>query len=818
MKKLADIFKKYGAYAVAAVVFVLAACIYCSPSLKGKVLYAGDIQNYIGASNESWQYHQDTGDYTFWNGSMFCGMPNYQIGGNHYKSDNLIAPLSDILGHRGKPVLMLLLYLACFFTMLRCFGINKWLSITGAFALALSSYFLVIIPAGHFTKITTIAFCGVVLGGFHLIFHGKPLAGAALTAVFVALGFKPHPQMFYYFFMLIGVLWIALAVEAAKVKSIRKFLLSTAIFFLSVALGIGTGCGNVFANSEYASQTMRGGHSEIVAEGESKASASTKGLDIEYATQWSYGIDETMSFLIPGFMGGANSIDVGTDSKLYKTLVAKGVPAKSAKDFCKTAPMYWGDQPFTAGNVYMGAIVCFLFLLGLLIVKGPYKWGLLVATLFSTALAWGHNCMWLTEFFFKYFPLYSKFRAVSSILVVAEVAMPLLGLLAVKQIMEGTVEKEKLFKSLYISGGVTAGICLLFALFGGSLFNFTSQYDAGWSSNLPNWLYAAIVDERAALLRSDSFRSFLFIAAAFGLLWMYAKGKLKNGWLVATLGVLIIADMWPVDKRYFNEDNFVSPKRSGNATFVMEPYEKAILQDPGHFRVLNLTTNTYNDSRTSYYLKSLGGYSAAKLRRYQDLIDQHLSKIHLPVIGMLNAKYIIVPGDDGTPTPQVNPYSLGNAWFVDKLHIVENANQESDALSRIDLSHEAVLDKSFEKYLPDYQLSIPKDAQVALNSCSPKELDYTSSSSVPGTIVFSEIYYPYGWKATIDGQSVDHYRVNYLLRALNVPAGEHNIHFIFDPDSVRKGNTIATICIILMYLIAACGIGFGIYKKVKATR
>ncbi|MBP9993223.1 MAG: YfhO family protein [Bacteroidales bacterium] len=713
---------------------------------------------------------------------------------------------------------MLLLYLICFYVMLRSFDINKWLSIVGAFAITLSSYFLVIIPAGHFTKISTIAFCGVVLGGFNLIFNRKYLLGAVLTTVFVALGFKPHPQMFYYSFMLIGVLWISLAWEHLRERNYKELVVATVVFALSVAIGIGTGTGNVFANAEYTSETMRGGHSDIVVEDEPADVAKSRGLDIEYATQWSYGIDETMSFMIPGFMGGASSINVGKDSDLYKTLVKKGVAPRDASNFCQGVPMYWGDQPFTAGNVYMGAVVCFLFLLGLLIVKGPYKWALLAATLFSTALAWGHNCLWLTEFFFKYFPLYNKFRAVSSILIVAEIAMPLLGFLAIKQIMDGNVGKEKLFKSLYISGGVTAGICLLFALFGGALFSFTSQYDAGWSSNLPDWLYAAIVDERAALLRSDSFRSFLFIAAAFGLLWVYAKGKLKTGWMIAVLGVLVIADMWPVDKRYFNDENFIPASRARDNAFVMEGYEEQLLKDTSHFRVLNLTTNTWNDSRTSYYLKSLGGYSAAKLRRYQDLIDQHLSKMHWPVIGMLNAKYIIVSGEDGQAVPQINPFALGNAWFVDKLHVVENANEESDALNTIDLTHEAVLDKEFAPYVDNLNPSFPKGASVVLNKYTPKELDYTSNSSTAGTVVFSEIYYPYGWKATIDGEPVDHYRVNYMLRAVNVPAGQHNIHFIFDPDSVRKGDTIAVICIIVMYLLCFAAIGVGIYRKVKEAR
>ena len=816
--KFSELFKKYGAYVVAAVIFFALAFIYCKPQLSGKVVSAGDNTNATAAVQEAVRYTQETGDHTWWIGNMFSGMPDYQVGGGQYESAKLLAPFERIL-HRGhwNTAWIFIIYFFCFFVLLKSFDIDKWLSIVGSIAISLSSYFIVIIAAGHNGKTSTIALISVVMAGLYLIFRKKYGLGAIFVMLFSAIGFSTHPQMAYYLFMMMGLLWIAELWIHIREKRFKDMIVATVIFVLSLGIGLGTGTSNIFVNSEYAEQTMRGGHSDIISEGESSDAANTKGLDIEYATQWSYGIDETMSFMIPGFMGGSNSINVGKDSKLYKTLVDNGVSAKSAADFCKGVPMYWGDQPFTSGNVYMGAIICFLFLLGLLIVEGPYKWALLAATLFSTALAWGHNCMWLTELFFKYFPLYSKFRAVSSILIVAEIAMPLLGFLAIKQIMDGAVDKKKLFKSLYIAGGVTGGICLLLALFGGAMFSFTSQYDASWSSGLPAWLYDAIVDERASMLRSDSFRSFLFIAAAFCLMWIYAKGKLKNGWMIAILGVLIIADMWPVDKRYFNDSYFVTVKQNNNA-FAIQPYEEQLLKDPSHFRVFNLTTNTWNDARTSYYLKSIGGYSAAKLRRYQDLIDQHLSKMHWPVIGMLNAKYLVMPGEDGSPELQLNPYALGNAWFVDKLYSVDNANEESDALNTIDLSHEAVLDKSFAQYLPDYEPLIPEGASVVLNKYTPKELDYTSSSSQPGTIVFSEIYYPYGWKATIDGQAVDHYRVNYMLRAVNVPAGQHNIHFIFDPDSVRKGDIIASIFCYLMYAIVVLLIVKGIFEYIKKRK
>lgn len=798
--KFSDLFKKYGAYLVAAVVFLAAAYIYCSPVLKGKTLNAGDSVSGSYYGQDIAKYKSETGDISWWTESVFSGMPAYQISPS-YKSDRFMAPLNAFVNGDGSAAWVLILYFICFYILMRSFGINKWLSIVAALATGFSSYFFVIIAAGHIWKTMTIALTAVVFAGFYLIFRKKYFLGFVLTMLFVAMGFSTHPQMFYYYCMMIGLCWFAELAIYIKAKELKNFWLATLLFVLAMGIGIGTGSASVFSNAEYVGETMRGGETELQAEA-SEQTGSSDGLGLEYATQWSYGIDETMSFMIPGFMGGANSVEVGKDSKLYKTMTGKGIDARSAANFCKNVPMYWGEQPFTAGNVYMGAIVCFLFLLGLLIVEGPYKWALLAATVFSTALSWGHNCMWLTELFFKYFPLYSKFRAVSSILVVAEIAMPLMGFLAVKEVVEGKVEKKKLFKSLYISGGVTGGLCLLFALFGGLFFSFTSTYDAAWSSQVPDWLYAAIIEQRAALLRSDSFRSFLFIALAFGSLWLFVKSKLNFKWLITILGVLVVCDMWPVNKRYFNDDNFATPMQVYGVT--MMPYEEQILQDKDpHFRVMNLTTDTFNENRTSYYFESIGGYSAAKLRRYQDLISEHLSKLHWPVIGMLNAKYIILPDENGQPEAKLNPYALGNAWFVDKIYVADGPRQESDALNSIDLSHEAVVDKSFAPLLMTDSPSKPEDAVISLAGFTPKSLDYEYSSSTSGTVVFSEIYYPYGWKASIDGEPVEHFRANYTLRALNVPAGNHKIHFVFDPDSVRKGNTLAGIFCVLMYLIVA---------------
>ena len=793
-----DNLRKYLPYVAAIVIFAALSCIYCAPVFQGKQLYAGDNVKYQAAVQESYKYHQETGNYTWWTGSMFSGMPSYQIGGGHYKSNDLMQPLIKLLhpSHNKSLPLVLMLYFCCFFVLLRSIGIDRWLSIIGALATGLSSYFYIIEPAGHHTKAWSIALMAVVVAGFLFIYRKKYGLGVALTMIFTAMGFSPHPQMAYYEFMLIGVLFVAELFIHIKEKRYKDLIIATALFAGSTLIGMGTGASNVFANREYVKETMRGGHSDLA----SDDSDAPKGLSLEYATAWSYGIDESLTFMIPGYMGNATGYDVGTDSELYRQLTAKGVSKNDARQFCQSAPTYWGEQPFTSGPVYAGAAVCFLFLLGLLLVKGPYKWAILVATFFSFALSWGKNWMWLTELFYNWFPMYSKFRSVSSILIVAEITVPLLGFLAIKQIMDGKVERKEINRSIYISAGITGGICLLLALFGGSMFSFVSSNDASMQAQLPDWVFSAIIDERASILRSDSFRSFLFIAVAAGVVWLFANDKIKKQWMVAALGVIIVADMWPVDKRFFNDSNFIYTKQLRNQ-FTPLPYEKAIMADTDpHFRVMNLAANTFNDSRTSYYFKSLGGYSAAKLRRYQDIIDVYLSSVNLEVVSMLNAKYIITQGDDGRETPMRNPGALGNAWYASSLSLASTPNDECSALGKVDLSSTIVVGDDFKQYVSGFKPAA-EGSSINLTSYAPDVLTYQSQSTADGTVVFSEIYYPYGWKAYIDGKPAEIFRANYLLRAMNIPSGQHEIRMEFRPDSVRKGNAIASIFIVMMYAI-----------------
>jgi hypothetical protein len=808
-----ELLKKGAPYFAALVIFILLAIIYCSPVLDGKEVRADDTLNWKGMSHELIEFHEKTGDYSRWTGSAFSGMPAYQISG-HYDSNDYMQPLSVLvrLGFSGT-LMYLILYFVGFFILLRAFKINVWVSIMGAVAIALSSYFFIILAAGHNTKAQAIAMFAPIIAGFFLIYNKKYWMGAIFMMVYVMLGFMLHPQMSYYFMMLIGCLFFAELYIHIKEKKMKDFAVATVIFVAALGVGLGTQYVKIATNREYLQETMRGGHSELTKETDEENK--TGGLDLDYATQWSYGIDETLTLLIPNFKGGSTHYDVGENSHTYKALLENGVPRKNARDYAQHVPTYWGTQPFTSGPVYVGAIIVFLFVLGLCIVKGPYKWALLVATIFSILLSWGKNFMPLTELFFNYFPMYNKFRAISSILVVAEVTMPLLGFLAIKAIMEKQVTKEKLLINIYITAGITAGICLLVALFGPLFYDFNSPNDEQTFAQLPEWLGGAIIADRAPMLRADAFRSFVFILLAAGALWLFVKNKLKIGWAIGILGVLILADMWTVDKRFLNNDNFVTAKAQ-TSHFKKQPYEEYLLQDKDpNFRVLNLTTNTFNDSRTSYYFKSIGGYHAAKLRRYQDIIERHISKMNMNVINMLNTKYVIIPDNKKNPVPQLNPDAMGNAWFVDSLMVVNTPNEECDALDSLNLRKAAVVDASkFGDYIADFTPHHDSTAKVTFLSYKPNKLEYKTNATQEGLVVFSEVYYPYGWHAYIDDKPAEHFRVNYILRAMKVPAGEHHIRFVFDPDTIRKYEPISMICIAIVYLtIIGAIVWFFIQRK-----
>ena len=805
--------KKIAPYVVAIVIFVGLAVAYCSPILEGKVLLQGDVNNWKGAANEALEFKAQNGETTWWTNSMFGGMPTFQITGS--------LPSGEITNHSLRQVLhlglnetigILFAYFFGFFLLLLCFGINPWLSIAGSLALGMSTYFFLIIPAGHVTKAVAIGFLAPVIGGVYAIFRQRYWLGAPLIIIYGMACIALHPQMTYYIFMLIGVMVITEIIVHCIERQWKNLLIALGIIGLSFGIVAGTRISWLSMNQSYLKETMRGGHSELSKEpGDQVPSTKDAGLDIKYATDWSYGIDETMTLLIPNWEGGASGYDLGKDSQLSQAMRKQGVPKRDAEQFCKSAPTYHGEKMFTSGAVYVGAIVCFLFLLGLLIVPGPYKWALLFATLMSIFLAWGKNMMWLTELFFNYFPMYNKFRAVESILVVAEITMPLLGFLGLQQIIDGKVEWPKLRNSLYIAGGVTAGICLVAALFAGS-FDMTSSYDAQWKGQVPDWLYNAILDQRAAMVRSDAWRSLLFVVLGCGLTYWYAwqqnkEAKTRNSAIFFSgLAILILADMVFVNKRFFNNDNFVKAK-DANAYFKMQPWEEQILEDKSlDYRVLNLNTNTFNDARTSYRLKSIGGYSAVKLRRYQDLIDQHISKMNWKVINMLNTKYIvtqrgIIP----------NPDAMGNAWFVNDIQFVPTPDDECAALNTLDLSKTAVADEKFREVLTCTAQPNEED-EITLTSYAPNKLAYHAKVANDRVAVFSEIYYPEGWHLYIDDEEAEIGRVNYVLRAAIIPAGEHTIRMAFIPKALKLDKWSMGFVIIGILLSLIC-LSFPLWKK-----
>ena len=847
--------KKILPYAVAIVAFVAIAMIYCAPLLEGKVLVQGDVNNWKGAAQEARAFYDENGTRTWWTNSMFGGMPTYQITGSLPSGEmrNSMAKVAH-LGMEGgwEAIGIIFAYFFGFFLMLRCFKVNPWLSIIGGLAIGFSTYFFLIIPAGHVTKAVALGFLAPVIGGFYAIFRKQYWLGAPLVVLYGILSLTLHPQMTYYIFMLIGVLACAELYIHIREKRWKDLGISVGVLAISLLLVFGTKLSWLEMNQSYLKETMRGGHSELTRSGDDKSKPA--GLDLDYATAWSYGVDETMTFLIPNWEGGASGYNVGEKSQLCETMKDNGVPKRSAEQFCQQVPTYRGEKAFTSGPVYMGAIICFLFVLGLLIVPGPYKWALLVATLFSVALAWGRNMMWLTELFFNYFPMYNKFRAVESILVVAEITMPLLGILALQQIVDKKIAWEKLRMNMFIAGGVTAGLCLFFALFA-SVVDVTSSYDAQWVNQVPAWLRDAIMDERTAMIKADAWRSFIFIVLGFVVIYWYAwksntqplaSSPYRLIAFYGALAVLVLADMLPVNKRFFGNDHFVKAK-DADAYFAMQPYEQQILQDESYYRVLNLATNTFNDARTSYRLKSIGGYSAAKLRRYQDLIDEHISKEMNPlmqtvmrtqgfmlpnenegkdfsVLNMLNMKYAVVPLQGGKQAPVQNPYAMGNCWFVDEVILVDTSDEECALLSEIDLHKQAVADKKFAEALDITKPEVTPlmafdESSIELTSYAPNCLQYESMNERNQVAVFSEIYYPYDWHLYIvnnNGKKMELplARVNYTLRAAVIPAGHHQLVMEFQPHAMQTDKWCMAI-LILALLLSAGGLTYPLWRKKK---
>ncbi len=644
-----------------------------------------------------------------------------------------------------------------------------------------------------------------------MVFNKKYIPGSILYSLGLSLElFANHLQITYYGFLLLAIYGIVELVYSIKEKTYQSF--GKALLFLAAGtiIAVGMNFSRLYTSWEYAKETIRG-PSELTINDENK----TSGLDKDYVVQWSYGIGETFTLLVPNFKGGATQINAGTDSESYKILQQRRI--QNPRQVVQSIVMYHGDQPSTAGPVYVGAIIVFLFILGLFVVKGKYKWWLLSATVVSIVLSWGGNVMGLTSFLLDYLPMYNKFRAPSMTLVIAEITMPLLGIIALNNIITGNVEKKEWLNGLKWSAIITGGLALIFAVAPGMTGDFSSRYDV--MLKLPDWLVDAAIADRKAALRSDAFRSFIFIALAAGVLYLWNLKKIKTNVLIISFGVLILIDLWTVDKRYLNNDNFVS-KREASNPFPEMPADKAVLQDKDiYYRVLPLQGDAFQDARTSYYHKSIGGYSAAKLRRYQEIIDHNLlpemQKMasglqdggqldsifsELSLLNMLNTKYIIY---DLNSAPLRNPRNMGNAWFVNDFLIVKNADEEIAALKTIDPENEAVIDQRFGEYMEGKSFQKDVNGSIVLTEYQPNYLKYTTKATSEQLAVFSEVYYDKGWNALIDGKEVPHFRADYILRALVIPAGEHTVEFKFHPKSYYTGNIISLASSLLLILAIA---------------
>ena len=818
-----NILKKYWLDAAAVVLFALIAFVYFMPAdLDGRILYRHDSSAGRGAGQEQSEYHARTGEVSRWTNATFSGMPTYQTAPS-YSSTNGLQKVMDAY-HLWLPenVWYVFAYLLGFYILLRAFDFRKELAVLGSIIWAFSSYFFIIIAAGHIWKVMALAYLPPMIAGVVLAYRGRYLSGLLLTAIFTAFEVKAnHVQMTYYYLFIILFMVIAFLVEAIRSHRLDRFAKATAVCFVGAALGICINLSNLYHTWQYGQESMRG-KSELVKK--NAANQTSSGLDRDYITQWSYGIDETWTLLIPNVKGGA-SVPLAAN----ETAMEKANP--EFYPIYQQIGQYWGEQPGTSGPVYVGAFVLMLFVLGLFIVKGPMKWALLAATVLSVLLSWGRNFMPFTDFFLDYVPLYAKFRTVASILVIAEFTIPLLAMMALRRIVEDPQVLTRNMRWVYVSFGLTAGVALLFALMPSFFFNdFISSSERVALGQIPDEyrhaLMANLTEMRQAVMTADCWRSFWIVTVGVVMLLLYRINKLKAAYMIAGVGVLCLVDMWQVNKRYLNDGMFVE-KSVREAPQPMSHTDQLILKDKGlDYRVLNLATNTFNENETSYYHKSIGGYHAAKLRRYQEMIEAYInpqmSRIMkavadsdgdmtrvngdslFPVLNMLNTKYIIVPLQGGQTVPLLNPYAYGNAWFVDRLTFADNANQEIERIGQIDLRHEAVADKRFADVLGE-AVAQDKNSVAKLLAYEPNQLTYEVSSDKGGVLVFSEVYYP-GWTATIDGQPAELGRVNYILRALRVPAGKHQVKLAFFPKSVDTTETIAYVAYVVLLLIIVGGL------------
>ena len=808
-------------FAIAVIVFAAISWIYFYPNdVNGDVLQQNDVMQGVANGQEIKDFQQQTGEKSWWTDALFGGMPTFQIAPS-YEGTNMLNPASTLYRlYFPTPVSWIFLLLLGFFLLMLAFKVKWYYAVLGAIGYAFSSYFFILMGAGHIWKLMVLAYIPPTIAGIVWCYRGKYLGGMAVAAFFAALQLASnHVQMTYYSMFIIVALVIAFLVKAIIDKKVARWCIATACLAVAAGLALAANSPNLYLTYKYSKETMRGGHSELTPKGEDAATAKpTKdGLDKDYITQWSYGKDESFTLLIPNCKGGAtikpehgdNTMLTLGATKTAEKMVNSGEMNQQDYQILGQFPQYFGDQPMTNGPVYVGALIFALFLLGCFIVKGPTKWALLIVTIISILLSWGHNMMWLTDWMIDHFPMYNKFRTVASILVIAEVAMPVLAVLGLRELFKDEDGWRKHKVALLASFGISAAICLITAIFPGIFGHFSAQEHeqlvaSGQIQQYPS-VDAAIAAVRGAMVSGDAWRSLIIIVLGLGVIFAYLKGKLNE--LAATLIVagIVLVDMYAVNKRYIDSDSFTSRYDVGEQQFTPRPADNQILMDKDmNYRVMDM--QHFGEAMPSYFHKSVGGYHAAKLSRYNDLINNQIANNNMSVLNMLNTRYFIL----NETTVQRNPDALGNAWFVDSLTYVDNADKEMAFLDDFNPARSAVADAQFKQQLGEAKAVQPGDT-IYETAYAPNHLTYKSHSANGGLAVFSEVYFPWGWKVTVDGKPAEMGRVNYVLRALQLPAGDHEIDFKFAPDEVSKTQTWATIAVVVIYLLLLLALNYAIF-------
>ena len=802
-----SLLKQLQPHLIAIGIFLLISFIYFSPALSGKALQQHDIAQWTGMQKEIADYRAENPDEPLWTGSMFSGMPAYQI--SVLYPSNLVQYVNKIMWlWMPNPINLLFLAMLGFYLLMISFKADFRIAIAGAFAYAFCSFYFVSIQAGHNTKVHAIALIPLIFAGVLMAYRGKWLLGAAITALGLSMQvYANHLQITYYVAITIGLLVIAEFVRAIQEKQIPNFMKASVFLVLAAALAVLPNITNLLLTYEYGNYSTRG-PSELT---EKKIST---GLDKDYALGWSYGQMESMTLLIPDFAGGSSAYKLDSKSESYKAVSSNAGDAQ-ARSFAQQAPLYWGDQPMTSGPVYSGAIAFFLFVLSMFLLKGTQRIWIASSFLLFLMLAWGKNFLPLTDIFFDHVPGYNKFRSVAMALTIASFMIPLGGMLGLMRFVSGEVDKAKLKKNLLYSFYICGGLTLLFALLPGLFCDFQGQSDEQLKQY--DWLLTALRQDREHALTSDAFRSFFFIVLTFGLMFFWLKDKLKLSVMLPLIAFLILADMWTVDKRYLNDSHFTS-KTKAEQPFEMTPADEQIMQDKGYYRVMNTAVSTFNDASTSYFHRSIGGYHGAKLKRYQELIENQISKGNMNVLNMLNAKYFIVRNPENqSPMVQMNTGALGAAWVVSDWKVVPNSDAEIKALDSLDTKTTAVIDQRFTADIKDAQKGVDSTASVKLISkngkVAPNYLEYEVNGSKNNLVVFSEIHYPIGWDAYLDGKLVPHIRADYVLRAMEVPAGKHKVEFKFEPAAYKYGENISLASSILLLLLFATASYVELKKK-----